>query len=652
MMQPKRSSYLCDLEQVLNPKPLVVPPKIKVSEAISLMNQKQQSSSPNCVLVVAAEGLSGIFTPEDVVRLVTTGVDLATTTIDQVMTQPVITCQSSSADLDSVWSLMQQHSISHVPILSDRQELIGIIDAHSLLQSSVAAATSRLREERLLFTLMLKDISELQRAQAKLLTSETLLAKAEKIAKIGSWEYNHETNQTSWSAELFHILGFTDYLAEQNSTVNSSIPSCAEILNHVHPEDRLLVKNTLRQGHRTGKPWQFNYRLLLPNGTIKYLESRGEPKVDSQGKVLKVLETIMDVSDRIHAEQSLLRSEKQLKLITDALPILIAYIDDQQRYRYNNRTYETWFGKPRSALLGLHIRELVGEDSYQAMLPYIETALAGKAVTFELQSPQKNGNAYWMNATYIPDSNSEGEIKGFFSMVEDITERKEIEKIKSEFVSVASHEMRTPLTAVHGVVTLLCAGRLGSLSPAEQEMAKIAMRNSERLLHLINDVLDLERMESGTETLNRKQCDSTELIQQAIDSIESMAQQHQVTVETEINSVELWVDPQRIVQTLNNILSNAIKFSFTNSKIWVKCQQQGDEVLFAVQDQGRGIAPDKLETIFERFQQIDGSDSRQKGGTGLGLAISRLIVEQHGGKIWVESIYGQGSTFFFTLPQR
>lgn len=357
----------------------------------------------------------------------------------------------------------------------------------------------------------------------------------------------------------------------------------------------------------------------------------------------------MDISDRIETEKSLQRSEEQLKLITNALPILIAYIDPQQHYRYNNRTYETWFGQLRSALLGQPIQKVVGSKNYQKMLPYIETALSGKAVTFELQLTNKKNNNCWMNITYIPDFDSGGQVKGFFSMMDDITERKKIEQMKSEFVSVASHEMRTPLTSIHGVIKLLCAGRLGELSAPGKQMATIAERNTEQMMRLINDVLNLERMESGRETIKRQQCNSADLIQQAVDTMNSIAQEHQIVIETRLNSIELSVDRDRILQTLINLLNNAIKFSPTGGRVWVTVEKQNQEVLFAVKDQGRGIPPDKLETIFERFQQVDASDSRQKGGTGLGLAICRHIVEQHGGEIWVESFYGKGSTFLFTL---
>jgi PAS domain S-box-containing protein len=512
----------------------------------------------------------------------------------------------------------------------------------------------------MLFTVMLKDISERQHTQEKLQTSQALLAKAEKIAKIGSWEYDHETKRKSWSEELFNILEFDGAYKPPNEFGGQrldqdlpSLPGCTEILDRVHPEDLLLVKKTLRAGHQQGKAWELNYRLRFSDGRIKYIESRGEPSVNSEGRVLRVLETIMDVSDRIQSAKSLQRSEEQLQLITDALPVLIAYIDQHQRYRYNNRTYESWYGRPRLSLRGKTIREVVGESNYRQMLPYIDTVLAGKSVTFESQPVTENGNSYWMNATYIPDFSSSGEVKGFFSMTEDITERKAVEQMKSEFISIASHEMRTPLTAIHGVIKLLSAGRLGELSESGAKMAEMALRNGDRLVRLVNDILDLERMESGRDEINRQPCDSSELIRQTIDSLSSMAQAQGIRLVTVSPSIELLADRDRIIQTLSNLLSNGIKFSPANSTIWISAQLEQQNVLFSVKDSGRGIPKEQLETIFERFQQVDASDSRQKGGTGLGLAICRHIVEQHQGKIWAESegIDGQGSTFFFTLPQ-
>ena len=494
----------------------------------------------------------------------------------------------------------------------------------------------------IIFTVMLKDVSERQQAQAKLQASKALLAKAEKIARIGSWEYDGTTGERTWSEELFNILGFDR---------DRPIPTCDEILAHIYPEDRLLVRETLRRGHIKGIPWQIDYRLLLPDGTLKFVESRGEPTLDDRGKVVKVLETIMDVSDRVRAERSRQRSEEQLQLITDSLPILIAYIDEEQRYLYNNRTYETWYGRSRSSLRGVHLQQAIGEANYRRILPYVEMTLAGKAVTFETQFVTENGTSYWVDATYIPDFDSQGKVGGFFSMLFDITERKAVEQMKNEFISIASHEMRTPLTAIHGTIDLMCAGRLGELTPSGQKMAHMALRNSTRLVRLVSDLLDLERMELGGENLDKQEWDSAELIQQTVDTLKSVANERQVKLKIDSPSCIVWADRDRILQTLSNLIDNAIKFSPFNSSVTITCQQRSQDVLFAVSDRGRGIPQDKQETIFERFQQVDASDSRQKGGTGLGLSICRHIVEQHGGKIWVESVYEKGSTFFFAIPR-
>jgi signal transduction histidine kinase len=176
------------------------------------------------------------------------------------------------------------------------------------------------------------------------------------------------------------------------------------------------------------------------------------------------------------------------------------------------------------------------------------------------------------------------------------------------------------------------------------------LRNSDRLVRLVNDILDLERMKSGRDEINQQLCDSAELIRQAIDTTSSMADEQGISLQADAQSLKFLGDRDRLVQTLSNLISNAIKFSPAESDIWISCKLEQQNILFSVKDRGRGIPRNKLENIFERFQQVDASDSRKKGGTGLGLAICRHIVEQHQGKIWVESIYGKGSTFFFTLP--
>jgi len=232
---------------------------------------------------------------------------------------------------------------------------------------------------------------------------------------------------------------------------------------------------------------------------------------------------------------------------------------------------------------------------------------------------------------------------------QDITERHEVERSKDESVSVVSHELRTPLTSIRGALGLLASGALGP--PEGQRMIEIAVQNIDRLVRLINDILDIERIDAETTIdMHQQPCDGAELIERAIQCVEQFAADADVTLTADAEPVTLCAHPDRVLQTLTNLISNAVKFSPAGSTVRVRCTRRDSEALFVVSDDGKGIPVDKLASIFEPFGQVDVSDSREKGGTGLGLAICRKIVEHHGGRIWVDSELGVGSTFSFVLP--
>ena len=242
------------------------------------------------------------------------------------------------------------------------------------------------------------------------------------------------------------------------------------------------------------------------------------------------------------------------------------------------------------------------------------------------------------------------------NIINDITERKRLE---NEFVSVVSHELRTPMHSLIGALDLLSTGELGELSQPGQQMLAMATNNAERLIRLVNDILDLERLQAGEKSINKARCDIADLFTQAVEAMQVMADKVGVMLQVvplSVPSVAIWVDCDRILQTLTNLLSNAIKFSPSGSSVRLEAAMEfvenspNSQIHITVKDQGRGIPPDQLETIFERFQQVDASDSRKKGGTGLGLAICRTIVRQHDGRIWAESTPRQGSTFHIVLP--
>jgi signal transduction histidine kinase len=232
----------------------------------------------------------------------------------------------------------------------------------------------------------------------------------------------------------------------------------------------------------------------------------------------------------------------------------------------------------------------------------------------------------------------------------DLTRGREVDRLKSEFVSIVSHELRTPLTSIHGSLGLLASGLLSDSAEKGRRMLEIAVNNTDRLIRLLNDILDIEKLESGKIEMHRLPCDSSELLNRAVEVMTPMAQDHQITLHLSGTKKTIDADPDRILQCLTNLLSNAIKFSEAGGSVTIRATPDGENLRFEVADQGRGIPADKQEAIFERFQQVDASDSRRKGGTGLGLAITRSIVQQHGGRVWVESQLGKGSTFFFTVP--
>jgi signal transduction histidine kinase/CheY-like chemotaxis protein len=239
-----------------------------------------------------------------------------------------------------------------------------------------------------------------------------------------------------------------------------------------------------------------------------------------------------------------------------------------------------------------------------------------------------------------------------------LTERSQLDALKDEFISTVSHELRTPLTSIRGALGLLSSGVIGDVDAKALNLLRIAVTNTDRLIRLINDILDIERMESGRAPLQIRRCSLRDLCKQAIETMTPMADASTVHLELVYNSQNpaseglfLDGDSDRILQVLTNLLSNAIKFSPSASTVRIHTEATPDSILIKVSDEGRGIPSDKLDSIFDRFQQVEPSDARQKGGTGLGLSICRSIVQQHSGSIWAQRNLGPGTTFYVMFPR-
>jgi PAS domain S-box-containing protein len=364
---------------------------------------------------------------------------------------------------------------------------------------------------------------------------------------------------------------------------------------------------------------------------------------------------LRDVTERQQTENNLRDALRKLDFHFENSPLAAIEWDREFRVSRWSATAEKIFGWSSAQVLGKRPNEwqFVFPEDFDRISETMNRLIAGietNNVTINRNYCQDGTIVHceWYNSVLLDDTDR---MESVFSLVLDVTDRHQIERMKDEFISVVSHELRTPLTSIYGSLKMLASGLLRDRPDKEQRLLKISVENTDRLMRLVNDILDIERIESGTVQMVKSVWKVPELMAKAVEAIEPLAEKAGVTVSVSDNGGHVWVDGDRTIQTFTNLLGNAIKFSNRGSTVWFTSSKRAGQMLFQVRDCGRGIPKDKLEVIFERFQQVDASDARSGEGTGLGLAICRSIIQQHGGQIWVESAVGEGSTFSCILPR-
>ncbi|MEO8681850.1 MAG: response regulator, partial [Vicinamibacterales bacterium] len=280
-------------------------------------------------------------------------------------------------------------------------------------------------------------------------------------------------------------------------------------------------------------------------------------------------------------------------------------------------------------------------------------ALRGEQVANqEVEIHHPDGRVFPILASAAPLKNDLGHVTGAVVAFADIAQLREVDRLKDEFVSIVSHELRTPLTSIRGSVQLVLDEPDSVPGAEHRQLLQIALNNCERLVRIINDILDVAKIESGNVTLHRRPCQVAEIVRQSIQVVDGPAAAANVRLEVTLPASipPVMADLDRMVQALVNLLSNAVKFAPPGSTVKVSAAASGKAVTISVADQGDGIAPENIARLFRKFQQVDSSSSRRKGGTGLGLAITKALVEQHGGRVFVDSELKKGTRFSFSLP--
>jgi len=395
------------------------------------------------------------------------------------------------------------------------------------------------------------------------------------------------------------------------------------------------------------------------------------------GKPIATRSIFRDITQRKQHEQHILEQQKLLELAL----IQNQSILDNANYSIISTDVNgiiATFNKGAEAMLGYRAEEVVHQTTPLIFHEPTEIVARAKLLSLELKRPieanmdvflakaklglvgemewtyrHKEGHVIPVLLTVTAQKNQQGEFVGFLGIASDITERKRIERMKNEFVSTVSHELRTPLTSIRGALGMVLGKASAGMSDKAKMLIETASRNSERLTLLINDILDLEKIESGNLDFNMSPADLTTIARQAIASNEGYALQHHVDLKLRDSPFQAGImgDEHRLLQVFSNLLSNAIKYSHANGVVDVSIVKMDRCFRVSIIDRGAGIPEAFHSQIFQRFAQADSSDTRAKGGTGLGLSITKAIVERHGGSIGYKSEVGVGTEFYFDLPE-
>ncbi len=394
------------------------------------------------------------------------------------------------------------------------------------------------------------------------------------------------------------------------------------------------------------------------------------PQLDPAGRVHGGHLIGVDITeDRRRLERAEL-SERRLRIIMDQMPVTVSYIDADWRYRYINRAQQQWLGKAEEEVVGMRVRDLVDDGVWDSIEPKLSAALRGESVPLERQRTDRSGKPVWHSGHHVPDFTEDGLVAGVYTVFFDTTQRALAEqalrnreqelrqakeaaenasRAKSEFLANMSHEIRTPMNGVLGLTELLLETPLDAY---QRPFVETVRASGETLLSIINDILDFSKIEAGKLETEMLDFDLYQAVEDVVQLLAPRAHAKGLEMLCRVDDqlpASLRGDPFRLRQVLTNLIGNALKFTDQGEVEVDVCIDKPGALRVSVRDTGIGIDAAILGRLFTPFVQADGSTTRRFGGTGLGLAISKRLTELMGGRMWVTSEPGVGSTFTFTI---
>ncbi len=510
---------------------------------------------------------------------------------------------------------------------------------------------------------------ELQRS-AQLRAELKILENIFEIIQAGYWDWDILNDREYLSPMFKQMLGYEDHeLVNATETWQrlifpEDLPKVIESFNqHANSHGQIPYYDEVRYHHKDGS-------------TIWVICSGRVIEWDANGKPLRAIGCHLNITDRKQAEEALRASQRRYAALTEAAPVAISQFDTAGHCVYVNERWSEMTGKPVETALGMGwLQTLPPEDRDAYGTKWLQSLQQEGTFRAESRCLRPDGSIAWFYCQVLPETDAQGTVIGYIGTLTDITDRKQVEeqlclsnecislanaklaratRLKDEFLANMSHELRTPLNSILGMSEMLAEEIYGELNEAQHQYVEVITQSGNHLLNLINDILDLAKIESGKVTLEVAPTSIPALCSSSLNFVKQVAHQKNIRLETHIfpdlNSIE--VDERRIRQALINLLSNAVKFTPERGRIrlGVDYDRLRQMVQFSVTDTGIGIAAEDIPKLFQSFVQIDSELNRQYSGTGLGLALVKQIVELHQGIVEVTSTIGQGSCFRMMLP--
>lgn len=491
---------------------------------------------------------------------------------------------------------------------------------------------------------VMQDITERKTNEILLQESHHQLNTALDATKLGRFDMDYETqHKYNFSTRFLSILGYD----ADKENVDSKV-----FEKHIHPKYVQVRNDALKQAKKTGDLY-YQSKMILRDGKVKWVEIYGRLLESFEGSKPFISGTMRDITDLKEFEQKIRESEQKYRFLADAIPQIVWIGESDGRLTYFNQATMDYSGRDYNTFLeGNGWIDIVHPDEQDDNLRLWTDSVNHKMpFSFEHRFRNKNNEYRWFLSRAAPQLDEFGNVEKWVGTSTDIDDMKKQDELKNNFIKIANHELKTPVTTIKGYVQLLKKMRgdsddqflVNSLNTIENQINK--------LNQLMGELLDISRIESGKLPLHKADFSLLKLVTETIEDIKAAEQSHQINFElSDAKDIEVFADKDRITQVLNNLLTNAIKYSPNSKHVNAQLFVEDNCAVVSVEDFGIGMDEPELNKIFERFYRVSGEDEVTFPGFGIGLFIVKDIIERHEGKIWVESEKQKGSKFYFSLP--